>query len=365
MFRQLIPYPHIRQPQKVVKTFITPPLSHLADRMNGWSDTKRSLFNLLIGMAYRHRSVYPSQISLAEHLRISRQYCNKLMGELKRDGLLDSHQRYNNSCVYTLNPVIWMHPFADKISHLFPSLTKIYFSLSLLTAFMGELTLTNNRLAIRNRRYIEAPLHKRVIMSRIERGPIHELIKNLPFKLDTHQKVFLCSFPYEALEYARSKVLLASNTKYPWRYFLVMAYDYCAENRLQRDLPYYKKLHDLYNITTPLNTNSADFVPPQPPKDFVPNKPQQEEKRQPTSSLVAQIKAMPLPPKVAAPPRPPLPTMKPYVRPVEEEYEEWKAFLLTEDGKNHIEQWKALGMEPLFKRQADLNEYLKCKGELK
>lgn len=342
-------------------------LPFLIEELDYWPKAQHALFNEFIAIAQQTEAVYPSQITLANKLGISREYCNKLVARLEKTGLLISVQRWNNSCLYGVNPIVWLTPFADKVSRFFPALRKVFLSVRILTWYPKKFTLSNNRLVIRSNNIIEAP-RGQAIQNLYDRGPIHDFIKALPFKMNLGQKVFLCSFPHKALEHALNKTLLATGVglKSPWQYFLAKAYEYCVAEGHTRDIEYFYQLRRTYKIEGEVDLMNAEFVQELAQKredelmGRTPKEPQKQETINPSIGIAAQIRAMPVPKKQPSKPSLVEPTHLPYIhtqvpdkKPVEIEHAEWLVFLKTEKGKQHEKDFAMLGLPVLFYRQGE------------
>ncbi len=379
-----------QQTNNPLNSFVVKNISNLSSEIPYWNKSKRLLFDMLINYSIEYEVVYPSQTTLGNKLGITRQHCCRLIAELKSVGLVSSYQSsYNTSCTYEINPVVFMAPFIDKISFLFKSLRKLtlYLPLSLLGILNLNVTLLTKELDNKKESYIIAPSYSRRVMKQamekiVGRGPIHELIDKLPFKLDINQKVFLCSFPYAAIEYAQDKILLATNPKYPWRYFLVMLYEYCSTHAVERDMEYYYYLRKGYHFSEQPNTEHADFLPEKgkerldillrvvtaplenATEPLTKNKqlPKQENLNPSSLSISDQIRKMPQPSKPSSVPKQQesLPIMKPYIKPLLEDYADWLSFLDTEKGKSANAAYKAIfGTDIPYQRQGDLDDYNK------
>lgn len=118
-------------------------VDNLEDFMRALTPVSHKILEYLFWMNKKHSIIYPTQERIARNVGASRQYVNKILGELHGLGIIQLHYRHLTSSTYRVSLFFKNTFIRSRLSHLF----KVFYveSLSLLTQVIYNNKMNSNK----------------------------------------------------------------------------------------------------------------------------------------------------------------------------------------------------------------------------
>lgn len=252
-------------------------LTNLKLQIKNLRPSKLKLFNNILDLSNKVKSIFPKQQTLADYNGITRQHANKGLGELSEEKLIIKEYRHRKTCIYKPDsifynldvrrylasylPALRFLPLfvfigaaaSSKLLHqekVTPNIRNIYIKQSLnrqrviLTREQETVTVKNT---VKSKNLTDLDYYKsKVYTHKGERvsevtvatqvNPIPEYIRELSWLcLTKWGQIKLTPYCQESVEFAASQkdnVLLAND---PFKYFVSLCVNYCRDRQIKPD----------------------------------------------------------------------------------------------------------------------------------
>ncbi len=248
------------------------PISEIRDAdidyyFRGQHKTVKAVFDFLLCMNEKYRSIWCSQKYIGDYVGIGRQRCNRIIKQLVADGLIATRYHYKDTCEYKVssyfkNPSVrsqLMHHFrAFKILPLLLLASISSYSAQQATVLInqGNKDYNNNYTHPRARGgHLFSSTEKANIIDQITKGvykgnPIDPSIRGLmEFHLTKWGQIKLSPFPPVAITHGRTKMAAMNGpirSKFNCLYTICL--NYCKDNDITPDWQWGDDLAKAYNM---------------------------------------------------------------------------------------------------------------------
>lgn len=219
---------------------------------------------------YFSKGVFPTQITLAKELGISRQHCNELLGQLVVAGIIMSNYRHKKSCQYKFSSYFNLMEVRTSLRHLIPSFKWINIAV-LTTTLLHQETFPNSvTTQIRSPFVFIKTIPPRILnvgglytskvvnfeamrfshrkkRKFVMKNPIMPEIRHIPGVNFTMQnQIGLSLFPAEAIRFAMKEFIQCKDIRNPFGWIRTVCNKYCQEKGIQPNYQWVTALETAY-----------------------------------------------------------------------------------------------------------------------
>lgn len=96
-------------------------LKEIVDFFSNLTESEKKIFNKFVRYFNYYSFVWPSQITIAKELGITRETVNRAAAHFQKTGFIQKRQRYNTSCVYSLCDILYDRNVRTALEPMFTS----------------------------------------------------------------------------------------------------------------------------------------------------------------------------------------------------------------------------------------------------
>lgn len=224
---------------------------------------QRSILNVIFEFSMCYREIFPTQKTIAKRAKVSRQYCNEILGRLEKLGFISSCYRHMRSCKYKVSDFFKNPEVRSRLSHIFKAFRAI--PIQLLTQLnkqgykvircfknmfkksesSSSTSTSFSKISDKSLSIVEK------LGYRISRKPVLSLaVRSLEFlDLTLAGKIRLNAFPDEAIIYARDNYPHSKAIDNSFNYFFRICSNYCNERGIKPDWRFVYECMEVYGVS--------------------------------------------------------------------------------------------------------------------